>query len=173
MTHHLHLPHLNIRVFTVLVFVSFPLMAVAAAMVLGVGQGQLRDAYGLQITQIAEHTAAAVDTYVFRRVIDVATLTRVPEVRAAATAGSAVPVDQAKLKDLEQAWQHDRSAEAQRIGLVDNAASKFLRELVDNDKIYREIVVTDRQGRLVAASNVPASYYVGDAGWWALRPANW
>ena len=42
-----HLPHINLRVFIVLVLVSLPLYALAAVMVLGTGQAQLRDAFGL------------------------------------------------------------------------------------------------------------------------------
>ena len=47
-----HLPHINVRVFTVLVLVSLPLYALAAVMVLGTGQAQLRDAFGLQLTEM-------------------------------------------------------------------------------------------------------------------------
>jgi hypothetical protein len=91
------LPHINLRVFTVLVFVSLPLYALAAVMVLGTGQAQLRDAFGLQLTDQAQQAAATVDSYVFRRVIDVSILARVPDVRAAAAAGSR-PLDVAKAR---------------------------------------------------------------------------
>lgn len=161
-----HLPHFNVRVFTVLVFVSLPLMAIAAVMVVGVGQGQLRDAYGLQLTQEAVHTASAVDTYVFRRIIDVSILARMPGVAAVAAAGNAVPADPAKIQAIEQAWTRDAAAEAQRLGIFENPASRFLRDLVDSDRIYREVLVTDRAGRLVAASNVPSNYGQSGEAWW-------
>ena len=55
---------------------------------------------------------------------------------------------------------------AARLGVLDNAASRFLRDIVDNDRVYREIVVTDREGPLVAASNPTSDYFQSDEVWW-------
>jgi hypothetical protein len=161
-----HLPHINLRVFIVLVFVSLPLFALATVFVLGTGQAELRDAYGLQLMQTAQQTAATVDSYVFRRMIDVSILARVPDVRAIAASGNLVKLDPAKIKELDQAWMSNPSAAAAKLGVLDNSASRFLRDIVENDRVYREIAVTDRDGRLVAASNPTSDYYQGDEVWW-------
>jgi len=161
-----HLPHINIRVFTVLVFVSLPLYGLAAVMVLGTGQAQLRDVFALQLTETAQQTAAAIDSYVFRRMIDVSILARVPDVRAAASAGSKVPVDATKARELDTAWTSQPAATAARLGILDNAASQFLRDIVESDRIYREILVTDREGRIVAASGTSSDYLQNDEAWW-------
>jgi hypothetical protein len=160
-----HVPHLNIRVFTVLVFVSLPLMAVAAALVLGVGQAQLRDSYGTQLTQVAEHIAAGIDAYIFRRILDVGILARVPAVHDVAAASTA-PLDREKLKQVEQEWESARVATAQRLGVLDNPTARYLRDIVENDRIYKEIFVTDREGRLVATSNPTTDYFQADEAWW-------
>jgi len=161
-----HLPHINVRVFTVLVLVSLPLYALAAVLVLGTGQAQLRDAFGLQLTDQAQQAAATVDSYVFRRVIDVAILARVPEVQAAAAAGSKVPLDVAKARETDASWTSRPAATATRLGVLDTPASQFLREIVNNDQVYREILVTDRDGRLVAASSATSDYIQSDETWW-------
>ena len=161
-----HLPHINARVLTVLVIVSLPLYALAAVMVLGTGQAQLRDSYGLQLTETAQQVAATVDSYVFRRLIDVTTLTRVPDIQAAAVAGNAVPIDIAKARALDTAWTAQPGPTAARSGILDNAASRFLADIVNNDRIYREILVTDREGRLVAASGPTTDYIQSDENWW-------
>jgi hypothetical protein len=44
----------------------------------------------------------------------------------------------------------------------------FLADLVAHDPVYREILVTDRHGRLVAASNVTSDYFQADEPWWSL-----
>ena len=163
---HRHLPHINLRVFVVFVFVSLPLFALATVFVLGTGQAELRDACGIQLMQTAQQTAATIDSYVFRRMMDVAILARVPDVRAVAAAGSLVPRDAAAIKALDQAWTSNPSAAAAKLGVLDNAASRFLREIVANDRVYREIVVADREGRLVAASNPTSDYFQGDESWW-------
>jgi hypothetical protein len=161
-----HLPHLNLRVFVVLVIVSMPLFAVAAVAVLGVGQAELRDIFGQQLMQSAQQTAAAVDASVFRRMIDVAILARVPEIRAVAASGRQHAVDAKAIVAIEQAWAANPSATASGLKLFDNAASVYLRDIVENDRVYREIFVTDREGRLVAASNPTSNYFQGTEGWW-------
>ena len=65
-------------------------------------------AFGLQLSQVAEHTAAAVDAYVFRRILDVSMMARVPTLRQAAAAGSAVPLDAERVKRLDREWQGPR-----------------------------------------------------------------
>jgi hypothetical protein len=166
MSHRRHLPHINLRVFVVLVFVSLPLFALATVFVLGMGQAELRDAYGTQLMQAAQQTAATIDLYVYRRMIDVTILARVPDVRAVASTGNTLKPDGAVIKALDQAWASNPSAAAAKLGVLDNAASRFLRDIVDNDRVYREIVVTDRAGRLVAASNPTSDYFQGDEAWW-------
>jgi hypothetical protein len=161
-----HLPHINARVLTVLVIVSLPLYALAAIMVLGTGQAELRDAYGLQLTETAQQVAATVDSYVFRRVIDVAILAKVPDVQAAAAAGNKVPLDVAKARELDGLWTAQPGPTAVRSGILDNSASKFLGDIVNNDRIYREVIVTDREGRLVAASGPTTDYIQSDEAWW-------
>ena len=163
---HRHLPHINLRVFVVLVFVSLPLFALATVVVLGTGQAELREAYGTQLMETAQQTAAAIDSYVFRRMIDVSILARVPDVRAVAAAGNLSKLDAAQTRALDEAWASNPSATAAKLGLLDNPASRFLRDIVENDRVYREIVVTDREGRLVAASNPTSDYFQGDEAWW-------
>ncbi len=161
-----HLPHINVRVFTVLVFVSLPLYALAAVMVLGTGQAQLRDAFGLQLTDTAQQAAATVDSYVFRRIIDVSILARVPDVQSAAAAGNRTPLDVARAREIDTLWVAQPGETAARLGLLETPASEFLRDIVSNDQAYREIVVTDRDGRVVAASNATSDYIQSDETWW-------
>lgn len=166
MPHRRHLPHINLRVFIVLVFVSLPLFGLATVFVLGTGQAELREAYGVQLMQTAQQTAATIDSYVYRRMIDIAILARVPEVRTAAATGNLVKPDAAAIKALDRAWASNPSAAAAKLGVLDNSASRFLRDIVENDRVYREVLVTDREGRLVAASNPTSDYFQGDESWW-------
>ena len=50
--------------------------------------------------------------------------------------------------------------------MLDTPASQFLRDIVSNDQAYREILVTDRDGRVVAASNATSDYIQSDETWW-------
>ena len=43
---------------------------------------------------------------------------------------------------------------------------RTLTDIVAHDRIYREMILTDRQGRLIAASNPTTDYFQGDEDWW-------
>lgn len=165
--HHGHV-RINYRVFTVLVLVAVPLLAIGALVVLGIGQAQTRDTYGAHLEQIAERTAAAVDTFVLRRIIDVSLLARVPEVREAAASGGRLPFDAETVRQIDQQWQRQQTAPPPlSVGnVLANAASRFFRDVAQNDTIYSELLLTDAQGRLVAASEVTSDYFQADEEWW-------
>jgi hypothetical protein len=166
MAPHLRSPRFNFRVLTVFALVAIPLAAIGATVVLGAGQYQFRQAFGLQLSQVAEHTAAAVDAYVFRRIIDVTMMGRIPTLRQASATASTQPLDAERVKRLDAEWQATRKVPAELAGILTNEASTLLRDTTRHDPIYREILLADRSGRLVAASNVTSDYYQGDEAWW-------
>ncbi len=85
--------HVSYRVLVALLLAAIPLVAVSAYVALGVGRVQLRDAFADQLGDVAERTAASVDSYVFRAILDVSLLAKVPTILEAAQEGSARPVD--------------------------------------------------------------------------------
>jgi hypothetical protein len=157
---------LNNRVLTVVLLVALPVLLIGAGAVLGVGQGRLREAQTAELRQVASHAAAAVDAYVYRRILDAALLGRVPDLRRAAAAGNAQPFDQGRVTELDGQWIADGAATAERLGILTTPASQFLADLVKNDTAYREVLVTDRHGRLVAASGITSDYFQADEAWW-------
>jgi hypothetical protein len=157
---------LNSRVVTAILLVALPVLLAGAILVVSIGQNRLRQTESTRLGKIAEYTAAAVDAYVFRRILDAALLGRVPEVRRAAAAGNEQPFDQTSAADLDRAWQTEAATAAARAGVLNNPASRFLADLVKHDSVYREVLVTDRHGRLVASSNVTTDYLQADESWW-------
>jgi hypothetical protein len=160
------LPSINARVLTIILLVALPVLVVGAAIVISIGKSRLQDTQSVRLTQIAEYTAGAVDAYVFRRILDASLLGRVPEVRRAAAAGNGAVYDAARTKDMDAKWQADRARASAASGILQNPASEFLADLVKQDSVYREILVTDRHGRLVAASNVTSDFFQADEDWW-------
>ena len=72
-----------------------------------------------------------------------------------------------RLQQIEQEWsslEAESSAFLQEI--LGNPASVFLREYNNVVAGFREIMVTDVNGRLVATSNKTTDYYQGDEQWW-------
>jgi hypothetical protein len=157
---------LNNRVLTVILLVALPVLIIGAAIVISIGQSRLRQAEISRLAQIAEYTASAVDAYVFRRILDAALLGRVPDIRRVAAAGNGQPPDSKRVAEIDGQWQKDAAAAEARLGILKGPASAYLADIVKNDSIYREIMVTDLQGRLVAASNLTSDYAQADEGWW-------
>ena len=106
---HLRRPYLNIRALTVFLIAAVPLLALGLMLVLSNAQAQLRESFGRQLEQAAERTAAAVDAYVYRRIIDVSLLARLPELRDAAGASTRAPYDARKVAELDRAWSASRA----------------------------------------------------------------
>jgi len=156
---------INYRVFTVFLVVGFVMLASAAAVVLGTGQARLRASFGDHLGNVADQTAANVDSYVFRRAIETAILAAVPEGRRGAAAASAAAADPAVTRRQDEEWQQARAVPATLTGLLNNDASRFLSEVTRNDPTYRELLLADRHGRLVAASAVTTDYNQADEEW--------
>jgi hypothetical protein len=157
---------LDSRVLTALLLVSLPVLLIGAGAVFGVGQVRLREVQTAELRQVASHAAAAVDAYVYRRILDAALLGRVPDLRRAAAAGNDQPFDQGRVAELDGQWIADGAATAERLGILTTPASQFLADLVANDSAYREVLVTDRHGRLVAASGITSDFFQADEAWW-------
>lgn len=160
-------PRVNVHVFTVFLLVGLPIFAIAAFLVVGSGQAQLRQSYGQNLAQVAEHTAAGLDAYIYRRIIDATLLARVPDVRAAAAGGSRVPFDRTLAANLGPAWMPQAAPPGTKPGpKVSNAAAQFLAEAAGADPLFKDILATDGYGRVVATFAPRTSYYVGDEAWW-------
>jgi Cache domain len=159
-------PSINRRVLTVLLIAAVPILALGASYVVANGQARVRDAESVQLAQVAEYIARSADAYVFRRIVDAAVLARAMDIRRVAADGSRQAMDQRRVETLDQQWQQNRQAPAALAGVLSNAASRFLADVAKQDPLYREILVTDRHGRLVAASQLTTDYYQADEGWW-------
>ena len=144
-------PHLNSRALAVFLLLAAPPLAIGVALVLAVGHDRLGASYGQHLEQLAQQTAAGVDAYVYRRTLDVSLLARSPELRREAAAASARPFDQAAVDALDKESQQTPTPKA-ITAILDNAASRYLGDLVAHDRIYRELLLTDSTGRLIAAS---------------------
>jgi len=156
---------LNVRVFSVFLVVGLVTLAAASYFVIGVGQARLRTAWGEHLRQVADQTAAAVDTYVFRLVIDASVLAHGPSIRDAASVASRQPFDRAVAVAIDREWQRAAPPDVVQ-AVTTNRTSTFFAEVAQQNPIYRELLLTDRQGRLVAASGQAPTYLYADAAWW-------
>jgi hypothetical protein len=135
-------------------------------LVLLMGQARVSDWYGGHLSLLAQQTASVADSYVYRKILDVTMIARTPDVRQIAANGSAQPVDAARTRALDTQWQQSGQVPPSLAGVIDNPAARYLADVVANDPIYRELMVTDRYGRLLATSNRVSDYDQSDEDWW-------
>jgi hypothetical protein len=163
------MPHrlraINYRVFATLLVVGIPVLLVGSYLVIERGRAELRDAFGRNLAQRAEHSAAAIDAYVYRRIVDVSLLARVPDVRAAA-ARPRRAMAAGELAELDRRFSGIDLKAPMVAEVLGNTASRYFTDITRGDPIYRELLLTDRDGRLVAASNLTSDYNQSDEDWW-------
>jgi len=164
MSHRLH--GINYRVFTTLLLIGLPVLVVASFLVLENGRAKLRDAFGLKLSQRAEQSASAIDAYVYRRIVDVSMLARVPDVRAEAERANLRPVVPGQAADMDRAFAAVDVKRPAVVAILGTPASKYFADITRQDPIYREILLTDRAGRLISASNITSDYDQSDEDWW-------
>ncbi|RPI87618.1 MAG: hypothetical protein EHM40_22860, partial [Chloroflexi bacterium] len=78
--------------------------------------------------------------------------------------------DPAKLEELDRQWQAAIAAENDSDPLVQSVLnhriSRELNQMQGTFPEHSEVLVTDRYGATVAATNRPSDYYQGDEAWW-------
>ena len=163
------MPHrlraINYRVLATLLVVGIPVLLLGSFFVIEHGRAELRAAFGLTLAQRAEQSAAAIDAYVYRRIVDVSLLARVPDVRAIATRARQA-TSATEMADLDRRFSAIDLKAPMVVEVLGNAASRYFTDITREDPIYRELLLTDRDGRLVAASNLTSDYNQADEEWW-------
>ncbi|HEY7497817.1 MAG TPA: cache domain-containing protein [Vicinamibacterales bacterium] len=159
------LASINRRVLTVVLIVALPILVLGSRFVVANGQGRARDAQVARLGQVADYVAATTDAYVFRRIVDAAVIARVPEVRRTAAESARAAMDGNRTAELDERWQKERKVPPELSSILTNPAARFFADVGKQDRLYREILVADRHGRLAAASQMTSDYFQADEGW--------
>lgn len=129
------------------------------------------DMVGNNFSKSADMVYSQINAYLQNQIIVVAGLTEVSELRSAVERGN-----QDLTKNLEEVrkaipamevkWPSLDTSSPELKAILDNSASAFLRRYSAIEKSFREIMVTDYLGRLVAATGKTSDYYQADEDWW-------
>ncbi len=126
---------------------------------------------GNNLSESADTALAYINSYLQNQIIVVAGLTEVPVVREAVKKGNLVlgkNLEEVRkaIPAMENRWPKLERNSPELKAILDNEASKFLRRYGATEKSFREIMVTDYLGRLVAATGKTSDYYQADEDWW-------
>jgi hypothetical protein len=157
---------INRRVLTVFLLVGIPVLALGILIVLALGQARLSESFGRHLGEVAQQAATAVDGHLNRAQIYVLTLARTPTLREAVASANRLPLDTAAVERLDEAWRTDGPPPSSAAAVLQTPAGRFLADVSTRDSIYAELLLTDRHGRLIAASNRVSDYFQADEDWW-------
>jgi hypothetical protein len=136
-------------------------------------ENRFKDVIGTYFQQKADRLQTELIGHVETVSVQLANLTSVPSIQEVVRQSNAREPDEEKfaqtIQGIEEDWTSlDPTSSGFLAGILDNPASSFLRDHNRVVAAYREILVTDRYGRLVAASNKVSDYFQADENWWRV-----
>ncbi|HYK89098.1 MAG TPA: cache domain-containing protein [Acidobacteriota bacterium] len=162
---------IDFRTFFILMLVGAIPMVVGTWWLFNSYQDAYQELAGLHLSDTAETAFSMVSSYLQDQIIAVAGLTEIPSLRDQVTIGNQDlkrNLDEVRksIPRIGAAWPKLDRESPEVKAILENAGSKFLRRYTQVNKSYREIVVTDFLGRLVATSSRSVPYYRAQDEWW-------
>ncbi len=161
----------DFRTFSILLLISVVPLLAGIWLLFGSYQESYLEVMGTTLSEAAETAFTLVSANLQNQIIAVAGLAESPSLRAAVSAGNQdlkknLEDIRRAIPKMEGAWRGMGRDAPPVKAILDNPASQFLRRYSSINKYYREIIVTDFFGRLVAASAKTPVYYYAQTDWW-------
>lgn len=159
------------RLLFLFLIIAIPFTLIGSVFILGSARAELNQVIGRNLSEVAADTAQYLDSYLLHNVTSVSVLAVTPPLtEAVAAANRRYPADydlgQAQLMKLDREWQGRQGKTALAEQILKGSVSAFLREVEVFNPAYKEILLTDQRGALVAATNPSTDYYQADERWW-------
>ena len=122
------------------------------------------------LSNSAEGIARLAEAYIARTITITGMLVNSPTINEALTEASRTPRNDKGVKDKDDLWKSEQGRPKDPyLDIAEKPASHFLADVTRAPgSPYREILVADRHGRLIAASNRTEDYDQADDDWWPL-----
>lgn len=156
---------------TLMVACALPL-AMGFAGMLHVGYRSYLSARGELAQARATSIAQMIGNVVSEQIADLHAWTWMSEVNDLVTAQDAAGESirqtdfMAQVEDLDRRWPALDPDSPEVSGLLTNRTAQFIKLYKGSHPLFVEIFVTDRKGRLIAASNKTTDYWQADETWW-------
>ncbi|HLV00511.1 MAG TPA: cache domain-containing protein [Acidobacteriota bacterium] len=162
----------DLRILVLFLILGMVPLIVGALLLMSSARTIYQESIEEHLVETAEFTQSLISTHLQQRIIDVAGITAIPTIRERVREANQtlLPVDQLRdhVDEVETQWG-TLIAPSQSVLLaeiLENEASAYLRDYQSFDSSMREILVTDQQARLIAATNKTSDYFQGDEQWW-------
>lgn len=159
------------RILILFLILGIPPLIVGHLILVSGARENYRVTIGNLLSQRADNSQTEIIGYLERISTQIANLTAVPEVvEVVATANRQQPTREElerQVKEIEARWSEWEPGTSDVMkSLLENEAALFLRKYNSVAITFRELLLTDVYGRLVAASSKTTDYYQADESWW-------
>ncbi len=161
----------DFRTFSILILVAAVPMLIVTWYLFGSYEETYLEMVGTNLSDTSETAFSLINSYLQNQIISIAGLAETPVLRAAVAEGNLdlkknLEEVRKEIPKMADAWPTLGREAPQVKSIVDNAASKFLRRYASINQSYRDIMVTDFLGRIVAGTGKSAAYYYAHDNWW-------
>lgn len=152
--------------------IAIPVIILGALLILGTVRSEMNRLVGEDLLGgTAEDTARHLDTYLLNGLTTVSVVTASSNLHDAAVRSNQAYREspaaiQKRLEAIDHEWTRARGAVPLALDVVRGQPSEYLRRITALHPSYREMLLTDRFGALVAATNITSDYYQADEEWW-------
>jgi hypothetical protein len=159
------------RLLALFLFISIPFILIGSLLILSSVRSGVSRTIGDHFAELAAANARYLDSYVLLKVTSVSRLAVSPSLVAEVTNANArhtgdAEVVRDRLLRADEEWQMTHGLTPLSIDIVGRESSEFLKKVASFNPAYREILLTDEYGALVAATNLTTDYYQADEPWW-------
>lgn len=159
------------RILILFLILGIPPLLLAHVLLVTRAENRFREVVGTYFGQTAQQLQSGLVHYVEGLEVQVANLASLPEVQEAARHSSQAPPRgsdfQTEMRQIDLEWPNLKPETSKLMAQVlGNPTSAFLREHNRVAAAFREILVSDRYGRLISASGKTTDYFQADEPWW-------
>lgn len=161
------------RILILFLLLGIPPLLIGHLLLVNRAENRFKDVIGTYFQQKADRLQTELIGHVETVTVQLANLTSVPSIQDVVRQSNSQEPDEQRfaqtIQGIEEDWTTlDRTKSRLLAGILENPASSFLRDHNRVVAAFREILVTDRYGRLVAASNKVSDYFQADENWWRV-----
>lgn len=161
----------DFRTFSILIMVAMVPMLIVTWYLFGNYEEAYLEMVGTNLSDTSETAFSLINSNLQNQIIAVAGLAESPVLRGVIAERNLdlkrnLEEVRKEIPRMADAWPTLGRESPQVKSIVDNPASKFLRRYAAINQPYRDIMVTDFLGRLVAATGKSTAYYYAHDEWW-------
>jgi hypothetical protein len=153
--------------------IAIPVIILGGLLILGSVRAEMNHVVGDDLLGgTAEDTARYLDSYLLSSFTTVSMVAASSDLHQATDAanlgyrGQQPSAIEERLKKTDEEWTGNRGAIPLAVEIIGRRASDYLREIAALHPSYKEMLLTDRFGALLAATNITTDYYQADEEWW-------